>query len=352
MPPRIVESTVFDPSRSKTGGNTKFPQVAAAMVAAHPARKSLSQESRPGTRRSLGTEIPAPRVFTVEPLGYAIREHKIRSRLESQSSQDGSSDEERLQNRHHGATHLKYVIYELRVTTWKGLKCTQRTIFRRYHDFEELNEMLPANIAHMARLPGRRYWARLTGSRFTAKAIEEREHAVVRYLERLLALVPDFDPVQMFICDDWLSRDTTIRRRQFMRVVAHQNRLKQLISARTQAEGWGEATRPTATGPVRKPYVASPLGPNGKSRAKKTLKPPAQLIPPPSPRLDDSSSSKSLGTVHMSHPRVRSIREEEWDEPRPLVYTCPDQIHLSHGTPAQRTRKWAKLPRTPLPADR
>lgn len=323
------------------------------MVAAHPARKSLSQESRPETRRSLGTEIPAPRVYTVEPLGYTIREHKIRSRLESQSSHDGSSDEERHQNRHHGATHVKYVIYELRVTTWKGLKCTQRTIFRRYHDFEELNEMLPANIAHMARLPGRRYWARLTGSRFTAKAIEEREHAVVKYLERLLALVPDYDAVQMFIGDDWLSRDTATRRRQFMRVVAHQNRLKQLIAARAQAEGC-QATRPTVAGPVRKPYVASPLGQNGKSatKAKSTLKPPAQLVPPPSPRLDDSSSSKSLGMVHMSHPRVRSIREEDLDEPRPVIFTSPDQIHLSPGTPAQRLRKWAKLPRTPLPADR
>lgn len=334
------------PQNAKLGAQKQFPGKSTPMLPNHhPVRKSLTFESQMHGSDS----VRRAATYTIESRGYKIREHRIRSRLHAQVNNDGSSDDEPV---HTNITHQRYVVYELLITSPTGAK---QTIHRRYHDFEELNEMLPTSIASMARLPGRRFWARITGSRFAHSAIESRQGEVVAYLRRLFSMVPEYQAVQMFICDDWLSRDTSVRRRQFHQILAHQKRLEILIAHRL-AEGRDPSSKAPLAGSLessaKKPYVPSRLGPHAHHQHRQRnneLAVPSSPAMPPSPRANSSAPEPAIvfSPVHL---RVSILRESvDFAAPvfSPADPCCPKPLS---GTPGFRKR--FRFPRGPLPADR
>lgn len=205
--------------------------------------------------------------YIAEPVCYDIREQKIYSRMRSNSvsSASDSSDPED-DDTTDDQLHAKYVMYGVKITrpgdsldvpssplrTPTTLQSTPKTIFRRYQDFEELNDMLPADVCNNARLPGRRWWHRLRGARFSPESIQQRHTAVVTYLQRVLDMVPEIDAVQMFICDDWLSRDTPKRQRQFQLVRMQKRKIERLLSEQdADAHRFLVYVRPNEAGALR-----------------------------------------------------------------------------------------------------
>jgi len=355
-----------------TGLNRVSSHDGSTLLRAHPSHKTHARQASAETRIPDYTQP----TYAVKAAGFQIREHKIRSRLIDPRS-DVSGDEEPP---HTASTHSKFVMYQFAIASPDG---KTSTIFRRYRDCEDLNELLPASVQHAARLPGRRYWTRLTNSRFTSKAILDRQVEVASYLERLLSIVPDYQVVQMFICDDWLARDTAIRQRQHARVVSHKRRLVQLIA---QRQAWEQKEQRAAAAEVNittgasastpaavvelksrtRPYVPSRLGPKSLSTRTGGDENAAPTAPtttlsaaltgkdaksaPVIAHKDSAGAACGLAPIH---PRVLFVQEDLMNSPSAdslvSVTDDPDKIVRVLGTPP--SRKWLRFPRAPLTPD-
>jgi hypothetical protein len=171
-----------------------------------------------------------------------------------------------------------------------------------------------------------------------------------------LPQVPNANSVQMFISDDWLSRDTPSRKRQFARLRLQKRRLEMLMNERSAEvaryrnyiPGWqgedgagAEAIHPDSTLGKRLARMArtrkpSPLNPAPTRAApveeQKTEKPAA-----------DQTQAPRIKPV--AHPRVCLLRDSQSsveDQDDVVVVGGPRR-----GTP--RSAQSDRLPRSPLP---
>lgn len=94
-----------------------------------------------------------------------------------------------------------YVMYTVDVER-KNI-CT--TIYRRYNDFELMHDQLPPEVKSCTPLPARRFWARISGSRFSNKSLESRRQALSVYLQTLCELASEVPIVGIFLSDSWLK---------------------------------------------------------------------------------------------------------------------------------------------------
>lgn len=93
-----------------------------------------------------------------------------------------------------------YVMYTVHVER----KNTCATIYRRYNDFELMHDQLPPEIKSCTQFPARRFWARISGSRFSNKSLESRREALSVYLQTLCELAAEVPIVGIFLSDTWL----------------------------------------------------------------------------------------------------------------------------------------------------
>lgn len=265
MPPHSAHINVAQPS--STHGQHVQATLAAASAHLRLDNSMFNATKLTASTSSVTLPVRANR-YIAEPVCYDIREQRIHARVRSYSASSASdSSDTEDQDMGDDQTHAKYVMYGVKITRpgdsldvpsmahaprHSTLPSTPKTIFRRYQDFEELNDMLPADVSNYARLPGRRWWSRLRGARFSPESIQQRHTEVVSYLQRVIDMVPEFDAVQMFICDDWLSRDTPKRARQFRLVRLQKRKIERLLSEHdADAHRFLVYIRPNEAGAIR-----------------------------------------------------------------------------------------------------
>lgn len=140
-------------------------------------------------RRYIVTGSPAP----AQTVTARVTEFKIREHLRPESNAKKKNDNNKYE---------LFVMYTVKVDRGDG---TSSTIFRRYNDFEMLHDQLPQDIKNCAHLPARRFWARISGSRFSNKSLEGRRQALSTYLGTLCDIASDLPIVNVFLSDAWLK---------------------------------------------------------------------------------------------------------------------------------------------------
>ena len=151
----------------------------------HDATLSSPKEKRPPL---LLHRVPAE----VPRLTARVTEFNIREHLRPDADSKKKSSEK----------YELYVMYTVRVEKGDG---HGSTIYRRYNDFELLHEQLPSSVKNCASFPARRFWARLSGSRFSNKSLEGRRQALNAYLGVLCDVACDLPILNLFLSDAWLK---------------------------------------------------------------------------------------------------------------------------------------------------
>lgn len=187
---------------------------------------------------------------------------------------------------------------------------------------------------------------------FTPLAKQQRANAPVS------PQVPESNSAQMFICDDWLSRDTPSRKRQFARLRMQQRRLELLMGERSaevakykgyingsKSGGDMDTSSQSSVDPdstlgrrlarINRVYRPSPLNPAA----------PSETLTPKQENTDKPAANPTVRIKPIGNPRVCRLRDADTSaEDR-------DDVALvganRKGTP--RLASYERIPRSPLP---
>jgi hypothetical protein len=212
-----------------------------------------------------------------------------------------------------------------------------RTIYRRYSDFELLQEQLPQDAKSKISFPSRRFWARVTGSRLSRKSLEGRRQALSSYIGQLCDMDANIPILQSFLSDDWLRlrKPHAATAVSGHYILARNKRRNQVLVA---------FPPPLYRQPRQSEHAATPK-----------ISPPAQPRPRQasmnevrgarSPIASLACKPTALLRLSTIHPRIEELKAEAKEAISGAVGDLQEP-HIGRGTPAYS--QFSRLPHVPI----